>query len=178
MYFGGVKKTMATEKKKVDSSKGCSTNSMDVGKKSRLPLKKTLVKHVASEDAKERIVKMTDKDLSLNAEIAFVVANQIQVEEHSFKSFQDTGDKFYLDLWDESRRMRGKLMKEIVPLTDGEQWCASKHILSIFYRLAECSSKAPDNLRLKLVGQSKRYWEIFWKLQLHVAEKKGLLKKE
>ena len=165
---------MAMEKKRVEvSSKECSQNSTDVVKKNPLPLKKTLVKNVASGDAKERLVKMTDKDLSLNAEIAFVVANQIQVEEHSFYSYMVTGNEKYLEFWDEARRMRGKLMKEIVPITQGESWCASKHILSIFYRLAECSSKAPDELRKVLLEQSYDFYKMFWALQMMVAQDKS-----
>lgn len=92
---------------------------------------------------KEKIAsaKLNRADLSTDEDLALAVMNLIGIEEHLHFTGQKTGNTSYYDLLQEVRTMRTDLMKRLLPKTEGETWCISKHLLSASMRSMEVGTK-------------------------------------
>lgn len=117
-------------------------------------------------------------DLSADEDLSIAIMNLISIEEHMFFTATKTGKIKYLDLLNQVREVRKKLLKRIVKDYEGENWCSSKHLLASAMRLNEVGTK--------LLGQGKKdeAWEmfqmayqlyvLFWGLNLGVIKSKEL----
>jgi len=80
-------------------------------------------------------------DVAIDHELSMAVMNLISIEEHLACTIGKTGDKEYLELYNQIRSLRSKYMKKIVTNKKGESWCIAKHLLSTTMRLIETGVK-------------------------------------
>ncbi|MBR9691065.1 hypothetical protein GOV08_05270 [Candidatus Woesearchaeota archaeon] len=108
-------------------------------------------------------------DVARDHELAVAVMNLIGVEEHLAFTVSKTSRKEYLEIYNEVRKLRSKLMKRIVRNRDGEMWCVSKHLLSSTMRLMETAIKyASENKQdeaIKLLIDAADTFQLFWFIQ-------------
>ena len=129
--------------------------------------------------AKMKEVQTKNKlDLSSDEDLSIAIMNLIGIEEHMFFTAVKTGKFKYLDVLNEVRQMRKKLLKKIIKDYKGEVWCISKHLLAATMRLNEVGTKSLNQ------GKKEEAWEffntayqlysLFWGLNLGVVESKEL----
>src|SRR3989344_2422989 len=83
-------------------------------------------------------IKSKDKlDLSLGQDLSIGLMNLISLEEHFEFSFMKTNDQRYLQMLEQTRELRKRLLKKIVKENYAENWCISKHLLAATMRLTE-----------------------------------------
>ncbi len=92
-------------------------------------------------------------DLSRDEDLAIAVMNVISLEEHFYFTAMKTGNGKYLEMLNEVREMRKKLLGKLVRNPQGEEWCISKHLLAGSMRLIEVGTKE--------LGQGKDGREYF-----------------
>lgn len=144
-------------------------------------LQKDLInqKQVGKLLAKIKDVQTKNKlDLSSDEDLSVGIMNLIGIEEHLFFTAVKTGKIKYLEVLNEVREIRKKLLKKIVKDSEGEIWCISKHLLAATMRLNEVGTKALNR------GKKKEAWELFkmayqlyalfWGLNLGVVKSKEL----
>lgn len=86
-------------------------------------------------------LKNSSVDLSTEEDLAIAVMNLISLEEHFFFTGAKTDKPEYYDLLSEVREMRKALLGRMIEKTEGETWCASKHLLATSMRLMEVGTK-------------------------------------
>ncbi len=137
---------------------------------------------------KKKVQKLMDKvdlvkkdnklDLSSGEDLSVGIMNLISIEEHLFFSANKTGNKKYIDLLDEVRRMRTELLKEIIKDYEGEVWCISKHLLAASMRIMEVGTKelkkGNKQKAWDLFQKSYNLYNLFWGLNLDVVKMKDL----
>lgn len=108
-------------------------------------------------------------DLSAAEDLSIAVMNLISLEEHFFFTGAKTGDGKYHDLTSEVREMRKRLLADLVPVHEGETWCASKHLLAASMRLIEVGNryqKEKDKTRAQgYFADAYRLFTIFFALK-------------
>lgn len=133
---------------------------------------KSLVKKV--DDAK----KSNPLDLSADQDLSIAIMNLVSIEEHFFFTQQKTGNSKYLDLLQEVRKMRGELLKKIIPAYEGEVWCISKHLLAASMRVMEVATKKLGQGKKKeaedLFQKSYDLYSLFWGLNMNIVDTKGV----
>lgn len=80
-------------------------------------------------------------DLSRDEDLSIALMNLISIEEHLYFSGMKTEKKSYFEILDLVRKIRTKLMKELVRNGEGELWCVTKHLLASSMRLIEVGNK-------------------------------------
>jgi hypothetical protein len=109
-------------------------------------------------------------DLSSDEDLSIAIMNLISIEEHLFFSGSKTGKTQYFEVLDEIRKMRGDLMKLIIPEYEGEVWCISKHLLAASMRVMEYGTKHLKRGDKKLAEEMflKAYglYSLFWGLNM------------
>lgn len=93
--------------------------------------------------------KTSGVDLSTEEDLAVAVMNLISLEEHFFFTGAKTDKTQYYDLVHEIREMRKVLLARMIPKTEGESWCISKHLLSTTMRLMEVGTKLQSDGKKK-----------------------------
>ena len=110
--------------------------------------------------------KNIESDLGIKAEISFVIANLVNLEEHLSMTIAETGNENYFIVLDEIRKLRAEHMKEFIgdKKLSGQEWCIIKHILATAYRLSEVATKnialERMNEALKNLKDSKDFFEL------------------
>ena len=113
-------------------------------------------------------------DLSTDEDLSIAIMNLIGIEEHLFFTAQKTGKAEYFDILAEVRANRSRLLAKMIPKTEGETWCISKHLLSATMRLMEVGNKlhsSGNKVESKEVYE-KAYemYSLFFALRLKVLE--------
>ncbi len=129
-------------------------------------------------------VKSTEKgeklDLSSGEDLSVAVMNLIAIEEHLFFSYGKTKKSEYLDLLNQVREMRKKLLKELIKDYQGEEWCISKHLLAGCMRLLEVGTKSLSKGDKKEAEEYFRMayslYELFWGINLKLLKTADLEK--
>jgi len=84
-------------------------------------------------------------DLALGEDLSIALMNLVSLEEHLMFSYMKTEEKKFLDLLEQTREMRKKLLLKIVKKDNkedySEKWCMSKHLLAASMRLTEVGTK-------------------------------------
>jgi len=113
-------------------------------------------------------------DLSSGEDLSVAIMNLISIEEHLFFSSSKTGNDKYIDLLDQVREMRKRLLKQIVKDYEGEEWCISKHLLAGCMRLMEVGTKSLTKGDKK---EAREYfemayslYELFWGINLKLLK--------
>lgn len=116
-------------------------------------------------------------DLSSDEDLALGVMNLIGLEEHLFFTSEKVQKPEYLAMLADVREMRKEMMKKLLPQTEGETWCASKHLLSASMRLMEVGTKElgkKNEAEAKLMfDRAYHLFSLFWALKLKLVELKG-----
>lgn len=104
----------------------------------------------------QEIKNKKELDLSLDQDLSIGLMNLVSLEEHFIFSFMKTSDKRYLEMLEQVRELRKRLLKKIVKENDGENWCISKHLLATSMRLMEVGNKYLHS------GNKKKAENIFY----------------
>jgi len=113
-------------------------------------------------------------DLSSGEDLSVAIMNLIAIEEHLFFTSQKTGKPVYLDLLNQVREMRKKLLPKIIKNPEGEEWCLSKHLLAGCMRLMEVGTKSLSKGSKKeaqdYFQMAYSLYELFWGLNLKLLK--------
>ncbi len=138
---------------------------------------KNLDEFVAKIDEMKKKDKM---DLSSDQDLSLAIMNLVSIEEHFFFTGAKTGKPEYYDLLQETRKMRGDLLKMIVKNPEGEVWCISKHLLAASMRLMEVGTKQQGmgnkELARELFEKSFKLYSLFWGLNMGFINTDGVKK--
>ncbi|MCL5090849.1 MAG: hypothetical protein M1514_02445 [Patescibacteria group bacterium] len=119
-------------------------------------------------------------DLSSGEDLSVAIMNLISIEEHLFFSSQKTGNGKYIDLLDQVREMRKKLLQKIIKNPEGEEWCISKHLLAGCMRIMEVGTKSLTKGDKKDAEEyfqmAYSLYELFWGINLKLLNKADLEK--
>ncbi|RLC35262.1 hypothetical protein DRH14_01355, partial [Candidatus Shapirobacteria bacterium] len=117
-------------------------------------------------------------DLSSDEDLSIAIMNLISIEEHMFFTAAKTGKIGYLNLLQETRQMRKKLLKRIIKDYEGEVWCISKHLLASSMRLSEVGTKSlakgKKEEAFDFFKMAYQLYSTFWGLNLGVIKSKKL----
>lgn len=129
----------------------------------------------------EKVIAQKELDLSSGEDLSIGIMNLIAIEEHLFFTYGKTKDKKYIDLLDETRKMRIELMKEIIKDYEGEIYCISKHLLSASMRIMEVGTKelkkGDKKKAQSLFEKSYKLYSLFWGLNLGIVGGKDIKQK-
>lgn len=127
----------------------------------------------------EKLKQTGGVDLSTAEDLSLAVMNLISLEEHFFFTGAKTDKNEYYDLSHQVREIRKELMQKLLPQTEGETWCAAKHLLSAMMRLIEVAQKLrSEDRRDESNEQFKNAYKIyslFWALKLKLVDVKALV---
>lgn len=107
-------------------------------------------------------------DLSKKEDLSIAVIHLINTEDHLAFTAMKTGKEEYLKILDCVRDLRKKLLKKLVMNTEGEIWCANKHLLAATMRLLETGEKCignDDQEAEELFKDAFDVYSLFWFLQ-------------
>ncbi len=140
------------------------------------------------EELQEKIAKLKENrgvDLSTEEDLSVGIMNLISLEEHFFFSGGKTGKDEYYEMLREVREMRKALLARMIPKTEGESWCISKHLLATTMRLMEVGTKLQSDGKKDEAKQlftfAYKIFNMFFALRLKIVdagEVKGMLEKE
>lgn len=126
----------------------------------------------------KKIQKQGKFDLSADEDLTLGIMNLISIEEHLFFTAVKTGKIKYLDLLNQVREIRKKLLKKIIKDYEGEVWCISKHLLAGSMRLNEVGTKALNNKKKKeaweMFNLSYQLYSLFWGLNLGLVKPRAI----
>lgn len=109
-------------------------------------------------------------DLSSDEDLAIGVMNLVSLEEHFFFTAQKIKKPEYFDLLSEVREARKSLLAKMIPKTEGETWCASKHLLAASMRFYEVGTKLlaakKKEEAQELFDRAYQMFSLFWGLRL------------
>ena len=122
------------------------------------------IKHV------EEIKSKGQLDLSSGEDLSIGIMNLISLEEHFLFSFVKTSDGKYLEMLEQTRELRKRLLKKIVRENEAEDWCISKHLLAATMRLTEVGTKCLHEGKRaeaeELFMEAFNVYSLFWKVNL------------
>lgn len=110
-------------------------------------------------------------DLSLGEDLSIALMNLVSLEEHFLFSFMKTSQNKYLEMLEQIRELRKKLLEKIVRneksnKDDSEKWCISKHLLATSMRLTEVGTKYLHEGRKKeaedVFYEAFNLYSMFW----------------
>src|SRR3989344_4168410 len=125
----------------------------------------------------EEMKKSGSVDLSTEEDLSIAVMNLISLEEHFFFTAEKTKKEGYFDLLNEVRAARKVMLGRLIPSTEGETWCISKHLLAASMRLIEVGTKLQSDGNKEKAKETFDYayklYALFWGLRLKVIDVKG-----
>jgi hypothetical protein len=119
-------------------------------------------------------MKKQDKlDLSSDQDLSIAIMNLVSIEEHFFFTGAKLQKPEYFDLLQETRKLRGELLRKIVKNPEGEEWCISKHLLAASMRLMEVGTKQQGMGRKEdardLFQKAYDLYSLFWGINMKVV---------
>lgn len=124
--------------------------------------------------------KKSGVDLSTEEDLAIAIMNLISLEEHFFFTGAKTEKAEYYDLVHEVREMRKTLLARMIPKTEGESWCISKHLLSTTMRLMEVGTKLQSDGKKKdaeeMFAFAYKTFTLFFALRLKIVNTPDVIK--
>ncbi len=117
-------------------------------------------------------------DLSTDEDLSVAVMNLVSLEEHFFFTGEKTGKSEYFDLLDKVRSARKELLGKLIPKTEGETWCISKHLLAASMRLIEVGTKLQTSGKKQeaneVFDRAYELYSLFWALRLKLIDVSGI----
>lgn len=130
----------------------------------------------------EELQKRGGYDLSLEEDLSIAIMNLVSLEEHFFLTSQKTGKDDYLQLLQETREIRKKLLAKMIDQHEGETWCISKHLLAATMRIMEVGTKYQTDGKIKeakeMFAQSYKIYNLFWAVRMKLFNLKNIKKIE
>lgn len=121
-------------------------------------------------------------DLSSEEDLSIAIMNLISLEEHFFFTAKKTGKDDYLDLLQETREIRKKLLAKMIDQHEGETWCISKHLLASTVRMMEVGTKYLNDGKKQeakeMFDMAYKTYSLFWALRLKLLNLKNVKAKE
>lgn len=122
----------------------------------------------------EELKKSGSMDISTEEDLSVAIMNLIGIEEHFYFTAQKTGKPEYYEFMDQAREERKKYLAKLLPKTEGEAWCLSKHLLSTTMRLIEVGTKLyhqnkKDEAK-ELFDSAYKMYSMFWALRFKVID--------
>lgn len=121
-------------------------------------------------------------DLSSEEDLSIAIMNLISLEEHFFFTAQKTGKDDYLDLLQETREIRKKLLAKMIDRHEGETWCISKHLLAGTMRMMEVGTKYLNDGKKQeareMFALGYKTYSLFWALRLKLLNLKNVKAKD
>ena len=109
-------------------------------------------------------------DLSSDEDLSIAIMNLVSIEEHLFFTGNKTNKTKYFDLLNQAREMRKELLAKVIPRTEGETWCAAKHLLATAMRLMEVGTKLQGEKKSaeaqEFFHRAYKMYSLFWGLRL------------
>ncbi|MGB8816099.1 MAG: hypothetical protein WCC74_02625 [Minisyncoccia bacterium] len=113
-------------------------------------------------------------DLTTDEDLSIAIMNLIGIEEHLFFTASKTEKPEYFDILAEVRANRTRLLAKMIPKTEGETWCISKHLLSATMRLIEVGNKLHSSGNKaeakEMYEKAYEMYSLFFALRLKVIE--------
>lgn len=135
----------------------------------------------------QEIKEKNSLDLGVWEDLSIGLMNLVSLEEHAFFSYVKTQDKKFLDILENVREIRKKLLGKIVKDDDGsEKWCMSKHFLASSMRMFEVGNRmlheGKKDEAEKFYKDAAELYGMFWKINANrknietpnANEKKGI----
>lgn len=128
------------------------------------------------EELKKRVAeaRMSGIDLSTEEDLSIAIMNLLSLEEHFFFTGAKTEKSEYYDLLNETREIRKTLLARMIPKTEGESWCISKHLLATVMRLMEVGTKLESegkkDLAKETFGFAYKIYNLFFALRLKIVK--------
>jgi hypothetical protein len=121
-------------------------------------------------------------DLSIDEDLSIAVMNLISLEEHFYFTSKKTGKSEYLNLLNDTRELRKKLLGQLMPSHEGETWCISKHLLAATMRVIEVGTKYLAHEQReeaeRMFETAYKIYAMFWALKMNLVDLKELEKIE
>jgi hypothetical protein len=128
----------------------------------------------------EKLKKSGNFDLSQEEDLSIAVMNLISLEEHFFMTSQKTGKDDYLELLEQTREVRKRLLGQMIDQHEGETWCITKHLLATTMRIMEVGTKLQTEgkkAEAKLMFKDAyRIYSLFWAVRLKLLDLKNVKK--
>ncbi len=134
------------------------------------------MKHMTPDELQKKVQEFRGKgvDLSTEEDLSIAVMNLISLEEHFFFSGVKTGKGEYYDMLHQVREMRKELLARMIPKTEAESWCISKHLLATTMRLMEVGTKLQHEGKKdeakSIFAHAYSCYNLFFALRLKIVE--------
>lgn len=92
----------------------------------------------------DKLKKIVDVDLGWVDDALTIITDLVHIEIHSWKSFHQTKDRDFLDIYNRAREERSELLSKITDekiLKKSELWCINKHSLRVVGGYIELGSR-------------------------------------
>lgn len=94
---------------------------------------------------KDKLKKIVAADLGWIDDALTIIIDLTHIEIHSWKSFNQTKDKDFLDIYNHARVERSELLSKVcdekILKDSGELWCINKHSLRVIGGYVELGSR-------------------------------------
>ncbi|MEM4322058.1 MAG: hypothetical protein QXU88_02600 [Candidatus Woesearchaeota archaeon] len=123
---------------------------------------------VASAQGRKKKADIEKADLTHRQDLSIAVMNLISLEEHLAFTAMKTKRKHYLEILAAVRKLRIKMLGELVHNREGELWCISKHLLAATMRLMEVATKyigKSNDTAYEFERAAFDLYGLFWLLQ-------------
>jgi len=119
-------------------------------------------------------------DISLFFDLAHLVMNLIEMEEHLAFSYSKTGKEEYAMLITKIRKIRAKYLKLInIKMDDNsEAWCLGKHLFSAWYRSYEVFEKLLQIGEVELADEIRKIPLELMEIYVFLKSREGVKKNE
>ncbi len=125
----------------------------------------------------EKIQDLRDKklvDLSIEEDLSIAVMNLISLEEHLYFTAKKTGKTQYLDVLNDTREIRKRLLAKLMPKNEGESWCISKHLLAATMRSIEVGTKYLAHEQReeaeRMFETAYKIYAMFWAMKMNLVD--------
>ncbi len=130
----------------------------------------------------EKLKSSGDFDLSQEEDLSIAIMNLVSLEEHFFMTSQKTGKDDYLDLLQQTREVRKRLLGRMIDEHEGETWCISKHLLGTTMRIMEVGTKLQTDGKKdeakQMFADAYKIYSLFWAVRLKLLNLKNVKKIE
>ena|SRR3989344_4509652 len=114
-------------------------------------------------------------DISAYEDLSIALMNLVSLEEHCFFSYIKTNNEKFLQILNNVRELRKRLLALIVEKDDSEKWCMSKHFLASSMRLYEVGNRLLQEGKKedaeKIYKDSGELYGMFWLLNEKANDK-------
>lgn len=116
--------------------------------------------------------KMDASDLAEKVDIFWAVADIYNVEKHLAHSIMQMPEELkpkYIEIYNEIRKIRAKVLARLLTNKKYDLWCPGKHLIGAVMQLTEVALKdkyqGNEKEALEMMKYAKDLYDIFWLIQ-------------